>query len=839
MKYIGFTTTPLNKRLAGHRANIVNGSEGLLMLKHFTKVHNIIDMVIKPIEFNDREFLRNKEKFWMQEINTIFPYGLNDRIEINGIVDAYDYVTRHSYDVPIYSLFNFVKNNRTNKGSGAGPYVPRDFTAANFVDNIINNTDASIAKQCRKEIMSLKNHQIYDLITTIVNLRLSDNPEFKYNEHLLFMIEDLCFYKLFKVSTKINKYNRFITVFYTNKLLDHINIAKLLRSPESFASFPANTDILKNTGISYKYSPTIRNKITNYKDTVSSLNDESICFCYLYPQFVDTYHGHVLTGDINIMENDNLKNILRKGLNFREVPGCNTIKTYASIHSALDVFINNISESSKLQKTSFSAWKKFILNKVDCILKRIATKVLDSPVLNDAENMKDLQVIQDRFVIVPVDKASNNVSFVCKSYYKHVLEEEIMNSGNFIPSNSTENIIISKFSDLLSSHNIKETFSNVLPFLYWIPKFHKEPIAARFITSGRNTAPNTLSKVIAVGLNNLLKLQNTISKYQFKFNNINDFYIIEDKKKVVQFINKSNTLNNDKLNVKTYDFKTLYTNIPQRMLKVNTSKFIVNIFQAKKKKYISISKYRSTLTESKNKSGINFSLQEFIKCINYLIDNCFIKYGNGIFQQITGIPMGSNCASHLANIFLFIYESSFVKKLFGENNIDAIHQLGNAFRYQDDLIIFEEDEKSGYSIVNNYPRDMVIKNTNVENNIVNYLDLTISIIDNKYHYKSYDKRKDFNFPIIRYPNLSGNVPFNPSMGVFTSQLHRFCSCNLTADDFKKDIIQLINTLISQGYAINTLKMKFIQFGKTKVTHWSHLGVNITSLYFINSIFNNL
>ena len=837
MKYVGFTTTPLNKRLAGHRANIVNGTEGCLMFKHFTKIHNITDMVIKPIEFNDVEFLRSKEKFWMQEINSIFPYGLNDRIEINGIMDAYDYVTRSSYDAPIYTLFNFVKNNRTKKGSGG--HNGRDtFQATNFVDNIINNTGVSIAKECRRQIMLLKNHDIYELITTIVKLRLSHNGTFKYNENLLFLIEDLCFYKLHKGTHNVNKYKTFLTIFYSNKLIDYINVGKLFRSSESFNSFPASSDLLKNTGISYKYSPTIRNTFTNYKETVNSVNKNSICVCHLYPQFIDAYHGHVITGDINIIGNPNLIYILGKGLNFREIPGCNIIKAYSSVHSALDVFINSICESTKLLRTNFSAWKRILLNNVDRIL-RGAPKMHANPVLNDPLNIRDLKDIQDNFVVVPIDKASNNVSFICKKYYKQVLNEEILNSGNFIPSNNTENNIISDYSGLLALYNVKETFSNALPFLYWIPKFHKQPIAARFITSGRFTTPNTLSKVIGVGLNNLLKLQSTISRHHFKYNNINDFYIIEDKKKVVQFINKSNNLTKDNLNIKTFDFKTLYTNIPQSKLKLNISKFVVNVFQTKKKKYISISKYRATLTERKNKSGINFSRQEFIKCINYLIDNCFIKYGNQIFQQIIGIPMGSNCASHLANIFLFIYESSFVKKLVEENHIDDIHKLGTAFRYQDDLILFEEDPNSVYSIVNNYPREMVIKNTNVENNVVNYLDLTISIIDNRYHYKSYDKRKDFNFPIIRYPNLSGNVPLNPSIGVFTSQLYRFCSINLTVENFKKDLIQLINTLCSQGYNINTLKMKFIQFGKNKVMHWAHLGTNITSLNFINSIFNNL
>ena len=49
MKYVRFTTK-LNKRLAGHRANMLNGSEGEIMFNHFTKHHNICDMVIKPID---------------------------------------------------------------------------------------------------------------------------------------------------------------------------------------------------------------------------------------------------------------------------------------------------------------------------------------------------------------------------------------------------------------------------------------------------------------------------------------------------------------------------------------------------------------------------------------------------------------------------------------------------------------------------------------------------------------------------------------------------------------------------------------------------------------------
>ena len=39
--------------------------------------------------------------------------------------------------------------------------------------------------------------------------------------------------------------------------------------------------------------------------------------------------------------------------------------------------------------------------------------------------------------------------------------------------------------------------------------------------------------------------------------------------------------------------------------------------------------------------------------------------------------------------------------------------------------------------------------------------------------KIYDKRDDFNFDIVNFPFLDGDVPQRPSYGVYISQLIRF------------------------------------------------------------------
>ena len=55
-----------------------------------------------------------------------------------------------------------------------------------------------------------------------------------------------------------------------------------------------------------------------------------------------------------------------------------------------------------------------------------------------------------------------------------------------------------------------------------------------------------------------------------------------------------------------------------------------------------------------------YSDADVIKMLEYLIDNIFVEFGGRIFQQTIGIPMGTNCAPLLADLFLYSYEAEFV-----------------------------------------------------------------------------------------------------------------------------------------------------------------------------------
>ena len=91
------------------------------------------------------------------------------------------------------------------------------------------------------------------------------------------------------------------------------------------------------------------------------------------------------------------------------------------------------------------------------------------------------------------------------------------------------------------------------------------------------------------------------------------------------------------------------------------------------------------------------------------------------------------------------------------------------FRYLDDLLNID-------SMVNHiYPSELQLNKAYVSDTETSFLDLYLSISDGFVKTKSFDKRDDFDFDIVNFPFLDGDVPRSTSYGVYISQLNSFCS----------------------------------------------------------------
>ena len=198
------------------------------------------------------------------------------------------------------------------------------------------------------------------------------------------------------------------------------------------------------------------------------------------------------------------------------------------------------------------------------------------------------------------------------------------------------------------------------------------------------------------------------------------------------------------------------------------------------------------------------------EALTFLLDNIYIRFGSKLYRQIVGIPMGTNCATLVADLFLFCYERDFMLSLSDDNQSGVIEAFNSTSRYLDDLLNI--DNNFFDSMVNRiYPSELQLNKANVSDAEASFLDLHLSISDGFVKTKIYDKRDDFDFDIVNFPFLDGDVPRSASYGVYISQLIRFARVSSHVDDFNTRNKVLTAKLLRQGYRYHKLRKAFSKF----------------------------
>ena len=67
------------------------------------------------------------------------------------------------------------------------------------------------------------------------------------------------------------------------------------------------------------------------------------------------------------------------------------------------------------------------------------------------------------------------------------------------------------------------------------------------------------------------------------------------------------------------------------------------------------------------------------------MENIYVQFDGMVYQQILGIPMGTNCAPLIADLFLYCYERDFMSDLHKSKRHDLIDMFNDTSRYLDDI----------------------------------------------------------------------------------------------------------------------------------------------------------
>ena len=200
-------------------------------------------------------------------------------------------------------------------------------TALDYTDFIYKINDLYTTREHRTLYTLLRSVSQQYLKNTLYHIA-SENKSIRLEAYQII----LAFYSQFCQPKKsISKHIVYFTLPFVHKLQEDVNLNRILncKAVKSHLPLPAKKF---NIYISYKYGPTIGQKIFNYNKVLSSLplykeGDLLACDCNdKFSKFVYKPHGHVHTGNLELIENVPLRNIMKMGSKFRETPPCNKNK---------------------------------------------------------------------------------------------------------------------------------------------------------------------------------------------------------------------------------------------------------------------------------------------------------------------------------------------------------------------------------------------------------------------------------------------------------------------------------------------------------------------------------
>jgi len=375
---------------------------------------------------------------------------------------------------------------------------------------------------------------------------------------------------------------------------------------------------------------------------------------------------HIITGDLRIIENHKLRYLFSKGPNYREAKTFNLTKCKESVIISLDVTIIKLAEKYKLDRNIFTTCRNKIISKINARIAILCNRVTPQstkPVLKDPTVKTYLDDLHKKFVIVPIDKASNNVSIICKRFYITSILDELGIPGNssltYELVDSSPSTIIDENEHLVQSilgQNLDER-SRSLPQIYWMPKMHYTPCRKRFIIASSTCSTKPLSKVTSNIFKHIFNQTRVFHEKCTFYKNYNRFWVIENSFPVLQKLDMINSKKKAR-EISTFDFSTLYTKLPHDDLIHVLHDMVDFAFNGGKFKIKGNRKFLTVFSKysywtNKSHGHNSFSRNKIKQLTTHLIKQCYFQFSNLVLRQVIGIPMGIDHAPFWANLYLY------------------------------------------------------------------------------------------------------------------------------------------------------------------------------------------
>ena len=105
-----------------------------------------------------------------------------------------------------------------------------------------------------------------------------------------------------------------------------------------------------------------------------------------------------------------------------------------------------------------------------------------------------------------------------------------------------------------------------LPYIYWIPKMHKNPYKHRFIAGSSKFSTKPLSILLTKLLTYIKQGLQKYCETTYSRSGVNEMWILKNSKELLEHLQSPNF--NHITSIKSFNFSTLYTTIPHQKLKI-------------------------------------------------------------------------------------------------------------------------------------------------------------------------------------------------------------------------------------------------------------------------------
>jgi hypothetical protein len=849
-QYVGESCIPLHERINIHRTS-KSGCE--IFIDHFSSCCQAQSFYIQVIEVFEgdgytngkvdedmRRIRREREDWWMKTLRTIYPYGLNDQHKKQHSTSS---VGLHFFPLTRYaprpSVRSRNKNGNSTKKTPQCIYTELESLITSF------NPTPQYAHIIRKKLSALDTKTLKTIWNLTAYNNIFHDDKFVRWQDLVLDIIDTKIYKPLPAKDKKPPSKFKLRIQFVNKGLDFIKIRKIIKSDEVTSLLPTGLpDDDKVPSVLHKLEPTIRNKIFNYRQTVNDIDfsglntlgtDSEECDCK-NSSFLDAHHNHIVTGDLRIIKNTLLRKLFAKGPNFREPKPINLENCYNAIAAAVESCAEHMATAMKIDPTELLPWSNMIYLKVRNIITPLKPKIKNTShkTVLKQDTVKDyLSELHSKYVIVPIDKAANNVAIICKKFYIKRLLDEVgflhPNPTYTTITNKTESDVICdniEYTERLGMETDEEDLS--LPIMYWTPKMHKTPTGARFIIASKTCSTKKISKSVSNAFKVILKqIENFHHKSTF-YSQYKKYWVVQNSMQIIADLDKINKRKKAK-SISTFDFATLYTKIPHEQLIETLEESIDFAFNGGNKKFL---KFNDKYAYWSSKGGGQHFTKGSLKiATKHLILSCYFKVGDKLFRQKIGMPMGIDPAPFWANIYLYNYEAKYITGLTKSNNTSKkiiARKFHATSRFIDDLCALNDGGEFGKNHKEIYSREMELKKEH-EGHHATFLDLDINKTNKIFIYKLFDKRDEFPFSIVKMPFLSSNIPYNIFYNTILSEILRIARCSLLYADFLYRAKKLCHRMRNQGADVIFGKSSLLRFIKKHSPSFKKFNVPFRSI----------